>query len=603
MAETFRSVAEMFLARVASTPAAEALRHPQGSSWRSQSWREVGAEVRAFACGLRALGLEPEQRVAILSGTRFEWMLVDLAILCAGGATTTIYPSTTPEDCAYIISDSDTVMVIAENAAQVQKLVAVRAKIPKVTKVVVIEGDGGEGGWVIPLAELRAMGEKAHAAAPDAYETIAKAVAPTSLATLIYTSGTTGKPKGVELTHDNWLYEAEAIEALGILHKTDVQYLWLPLAHSFGKVLETAQIKIGFPTAIDGRVDRIVDNLGVIRPTFVAAVPRIFEKVHNRVVQQAKEGGELKHRIFKWAFEVGARTSRLAQQGRRPEGLHAIEQAIADRLVFSKLRERFGGRIKFFISGSAPLARDLAEFFHAAGILVCEGYGLTESSAASFVNRPTAYRFGTVGQPLPGTEVRFAEDGEILIRGRGIMRGYHNLGPATNETLVDGWLHTGDIGQLEPGGFLRITDRKKDLIKTSGGKYVAPQAIEGKLKVVSPWVSQVVVHGDNRNFCSALITLDEEAVRKWARDHHKVLDGTAALAADPEVRALVQAGIDELNKSLASWETIKKFAILPGELTIEAGELTPSLKVKRKVVEQKYKSLLDGFYASAKAEL
>jgi long-chain acyl-CoA synthetase len=359
-------------------------------------------------------------------------------------------------------------------------------------------------------------------------------------------------------------------------------------------------VRIGFYTAVDGRIDKIVDNLGVVKPTLVCAVPRIFEKVHNKVVAGAREGGGLKYAIFKWAFGVGREVSALRQKGREPGGLLALKNAIAHKLVFSKLHARFGGNLKYFISGSAPLARELADFFHAAGVLILEGYGLTETSAATFVNRPDRYRFGTVGMALPGTEVKLApEDSEILIKGPGVMRGYHGLAEATRETVdADGWLHTGDIGVIEDG-FLRITDRKKDLIKTSGGKYVAPQALEGKLKAICPYVSQVVVHGNNRNFCTALISLEEESVRKWAAENGLGQKSYAELAADPKVKALLQTCVDQLNSELPSYETIKKFGLLPQDLTVEAGELTASLKVKRKVVEQKYKAMLDGFYDEA----
>jgi long-chain acyl-CoA synthetase len=595
-------MADMFFARVAATPDAESLRYPTNPGWKSLTWKQVGTEVRALACGLHALGLGMEQRVAIVSNTRWEWIVVDLAILCAGGATTTIYPSSTADDCAYIISDSATVIAVVENESQVAKLVARRAELPALRQVIVIDGEGGHDGWVITLAEVAERGRAADRAAPGRYEEIARAVGPTSLATLIYTSGTTGRPKGVELTHDCWLYEGEGVEATNIFHASDVQYMWLPLSHSFGKVLEAAVIRIGIATVVDGRVDKIIDNLAEVKPTFVAAVPRIFEKVHNKVVSGAQQGGATKYAIFKWAFGVGRQVSALRRAGKAPGTLLLAQHALAHKLVFSRLQERFGGRLRFFVSGSAPLAKDLAEFFHAAGVLILEGYGLTETSAAAFVNRTDAYRLGTVGLPLPGTEVKIAEDGEILLRGRGVMRGYHKMEEATREVFdPEGWLRTGDIGELEDGGFLRITDRKKDLIKTSGGKYVAPQSIEGKLKSLCPWVSQVVVHGDNRNFCTALVTLDEEAVRSWATQHGKDGVAMATLAKDADVVALVQAGVDQLNRGLAKYETIKKFAVLPAELTQEAGELTASLKVKRKVVEQKYRAILDAFYAGANA--
>jgi long-chain acyl-CoA synthetase len=334
----------------------------------------------------------------------------------------------------------------------------------------------------------------------------------------------------------------------------------------------------------------------------VAAVPRIFEKVYNKVVAGTKKEGGLKYSIFKWAFGVGKEASALRQKRQEPGGLLALKNAIATRLVFSKLQQRFGGRLRYFVSGSAPLSREMAEFFHAAGVLILEGYGLTETSAASFVNRPDSFKFGTVGPPLPGTQVKIAEDGEILIKGRGVMRGYHNLPEQTAETIKDGWLYTGDIGEIDSNGLLKITDRKKDLIKTSGGKYVAPQNIEGKFKMLCPYVSQSLVHGNNRNFCTMLIALDAEAITAWAKENG-VTGGYQEIVKDPRTHALIKPYVAELNKSLASYESIKNFAILPKDLTLDDGDLTPSLKLKRKVVETKYKDVLDGFYAGNVAEV
>jgi long-chain acyl-CoA synthetase len=591
-----RTLPEALLARVADMPAREAFRSREGDGWRSTTWQEAGARVRAIAGGLRALGVGGEARVALLSGTRVEWVLADLGILCAGGATTTIYPSTLAEDCAFIVADSGSRVVVAENAAQVAKLKSVRDKLPQVEKVVVFDGSG-DGDWVITLGELE---ERGRSFSQEDFEKAVRAIDPSALATLIYTSGTTGQPKGVELSHDSWAYEGEAVDKLGLLSVDDLQYLWLPLAHSFGKVLEATQLRIGFPTAIDGRVDKIVENLAQIRPTFVAAVPRIFEKVYNRVVLTASEGGAAKKVIFRWAVSIGREHARRRRAKERMPFTLSLAHALADRLVLSKVRARFGGRLRFFISGSAALSREVAEFFDAAGLVILEGYGLTESSAGSFINRPGDVRFGTVGQPLPGTEVRIAEeDGEILLKGRGVMKGYHGLAQATKETLDGEWLRTGDIGVVSSDGFLTITDRKKDLIKTSGGKYVAPQAIENKLKALCPYVSQVLVHGNDRNFVVALVTLDEDAIKGWAREHGLEGKSTAELAARDEVKALVQRSVDELNQHLASYESVKKFGILPADFTLEAGEVTPSLKLKRKVIEQKHKALLDGFYGEA----
>ncbi len=595
----FQTVPEVLLHRVSATPNNTAYSYPAGSGWKTVSWKEFGEQVKQIAMGLKALGLTPEQRVAILAGTRYEWIACDMGILCAAGATTTIYPSSLPEDCSYIVSDSDSVFAFAENDEQVKKLMSVKAQMPGLKKVIVIDGKASGDGFVITLQELQELGKPSSQAD---YEATAKQAKNDGIATLIYTSGTTGKPKGVILTHDCWVYEGEGINEMKLLVPEDVQFLWLPLAHSFGKVLEVAQIVIGFHTAVDGRVDKLVENLGQVKPTFVAAVPRIFEKVYNKVVEGTKKTGGLKWSIFKWSIEVGKEVSKLRQAGQEPSGLLAMKNGVAQKLVFSKLQERFGGRLRYFVSGSAPLSREMAEFFHACNILILEGYGLTESSAASFVNRPTGFKFGTVGPPLPGTTLKIESDGEILIKGRGIMRGYHNKPEETAATLKDGWLYTGDIGELDEAGRLKITDRKKDLIKTSGGKYVAPQNIEGKFKMSCPYVSNALVHGNNRNFCVMLIALDPEAIMEWAKGNG-VNGGYEEVVKDPRTHALIKPFIQDLNKGLASYESIKNFAILPKDLTLVAGDLTPSLKVKRKAVETKYKDMIETFYAGNVAEV
>ncbi|MEO6954831.1 MAG: long-chain fatty acid--CoA ligase [Polyangia bacterium] len=604
MNQSAESVAQLFLDRVAKSPDREAYRFPTADgTWKSLSWKQTGDRVRAIACGLRAIGLEHEQRVTILAGTRVEWILADLGVMCAAGATTTIYPSNTADECVFILKDSNTVIVFAEDEKQVKKLRGKRSELPEVAHVITFDDVAvadGDDGWVISLAELEAKGtawEKEH---PGELEKIARSVKRDQLATLIYTSGTTGQPKGVELVHDCWVFEAEGIASMKLLVADDLQFFWLPLSHVFGKVLEAAQLSIGFSTAIDGRVDKIVENLGTVKPTFVAAVPRIFEKVYNKIVGDAKRAGGLKWKIFQWAVDVGKRASREKQAGHEPKGLLALQYAIADKLVYSKLKERFGGRLRYFVSGSAPLNRDISEFFHGFGLLILEGYGLTEASASNFVNRPDKYKFGTVGQAVPGTEIKIAEsDGEILLRCRGVMRGYHGLPDATKEAIdADGWFRTGDIGELDSDGFLKITDRKKDLIKTSGGKYIAPQLLEGKLKTLSTLISQAVIHGDKRNYVSALVTLDEPELVRWGAEHGLSVD-YKALTQHEKVRAEIQTAIDALNKSLPSYSTVKKFAILTADFTIESGELTASQKVRRKLVEKNNQKILDDFYKDA----
>ncbi|HEV7823784.1 MAG TPA: long-chain fatty acid--CoA ligase [Mycobacteriales bacterium] len=589
------SVAHVFLERVAQTPHREAFRHPDGDGWRSVTWAEVGDRVRRVAAGLLALGIAREDRVAIASSTRYEWIVADLGILCSGAATTTVYPTTGSDDVRFILGDSESRVLFAEDAEQVAKIRHHRHELPLLAKVITLDGTA-DGDWVMSLEDLERLGEEHLRADPGAVVDAVGGLDRENLATLIYTSGTTGKPKGVRLVHDTWVYEGQAIKELGELTADDVQYLWLPLAHSFGKVLLSAQMAIGFASAVDGRIDKLVENLAVVQPTFMGGAPRIFEKVHGRVVTMAHGEGGAKAKIFDWAFRVGLAVSRLRQQGKEPGGLLALQYAIADKLVFTKLRDRFGGRVRFFISGSAALHKDIAEWFHAAGILIMEGYGLTETGAGSTVGRADSFRFGTVGKPLPGTEIKLAEDGEILIKGPGVMRGYHNLPEATAEVLTpDGWMHTGDIGEIEDG-FVRITDRKKDLIKTSGGKYVAPQLVEGQFKALCPYAAQLIVHGDSRNFVSALVTLDPEAIVGWAEENGLGGKTYEQIVTSHAARMMVQGYMDELNSRLNRWETIKKFAILPQDLTVESGELTPSLKLKRRVVERKYAEVLDGMY-------
>ena len=588
------SFGHLFRERVAATPNGEAFRRPAATDWASLTWADTKVQVYEVAAGLIDLGVQPEQRVAIAASTRLEWILADLGITCAGAATTTVYPSTAAEDVSYILADSGAVVVIAEDAEQARKLTG--ADLPDVVAVVLIDGDG-DGDKLISWAQLAERGRALLAAQPGIVDERIDAIGPESLATLIYTSGTTGRPKGVRLVHDNWTYEGKAVTELGILRPEDVQYLWLPLSHVFGKMLIAIQLQIGFATAVDGDLTKIVENLGVVKPTFMAGAPRIFEKVRAKVTMTSSGAGGLKARIFDWAFAIGLAASRRRQARESLSRMHSVQLAVADRLVFSKIRTVMGGQVRFFISGSAALSRDVAEWFDAAGMTILEGYGMTETSAATFVNLPTDTRIGTVGPPLPGTEAIVAADGEILVRGPGVMRGYHNLPGATEEVLTaDGWLHTGDIGTLTDG-FLTITDRKKDLIKTSGGKYVAPQKIEGIFKAVCPYASQIIVHGEGRKFISAMITLDAETIVEWAADNGLAGKSPEQLATEPAVRALISGYVDELNGKLERWETIKKFVILPRDLTVEDGELTPSMKIRRKIVEKQHMGQLDELYA------
>jgi len=593
------SVPRMFLDRVAATPGGEAFRYPGNGGWASVTWQQVGDRVTLIAAGLIALGVNPEDRVALASGTRYEWVVVDFGILAAGAATTTVYPTTNAEDVAYIVANSGSRIVIAEDQQQLDKLVARRADLPAVEKVVLIEGvgDGDDGDWVMSLDDLEQLGKQLLADSPTAVTDRIDSIRPDQLATLIYTSGTTGRPKGVRLLQQSWTYTAAAMDSLGVLSEKDLNYLWLPLSHAFGKVMLALPLVVGFPTVIDGRVDKIVENLAIIRPTIMGAVPRIFEKVHGRINEMmAKEGG-IKKALFDWAVGVGLQVSRARQAGERPSALLAAQYKLADKLVLSTIRERFGGRLRFFISGSAALDREIAQWFDAIGIPVLEGYGLTETSAASSLNRPHAYRFGTVGWTLPQTDVKIAADGEILLKGPGIMNGYHDLPEATAEAIeADGWFHTGDIGELDAEGFLRITDRKKDMFKTSQGKYVAPSAISAQFKGICPFASEIIVYGEGKPYCVALVTLDGDGIREWAVDNGLEGKTFGDIARDTKTRDAVAGYVEDLNKHLNRWEQVKRFAIVDRELTVEAGDLTPSLKLKRRVVVDNFHDKIDALY-------
>jgi len=591
------SVARMFVDRVAKTPQGEAFRFPSGAGWTSVTWAQTMDTVTTLAAGMLALGIQPEQRVAIASTTRIEWLYADLAIMCAGAATTAVYPSTAVDDVAFILFDSDARIVFAEDDVQIAKLRAQREHLPDLVRVVTFDGES-DGDWVLGLADLQALGARYLAEHPSSVDDAVAAVRPDHLATLIYTSGTTGRPKGVELTHRCWTYLGAGAEAIDILRADDLHYLWLPLSHSFGKMLAAVQLQIGFPTAVDGRVEKIVENLAVVRPTIMAGPPRIFEKVHGRIVQTMADTGGIRSRLFTWGFDVGARAVAARADGRPLGRLLRVQLAVADRMVLAKVRDRLGGRMRFMISGSAALSPAIATWFQSAGLTLIEGYGLTETGGGACIGDPQRAVPGLVGSPLVGSELDIADDGEILLRGPNVMRGYHKLPEESARVLSpDGWFSTGDIGELDAQGRLRVTDRKKDLIKTSGGKYIAPQPIEAQFKALCPLSSQILVHAERRNYASALVALDADALTQWGRA--RGLDATdfSRLAADPAVHAYVDHCVQELNGQLNRWETIKDFRILDHDLTVEADELTPSLKLKRKVLETRYSSLLDSMYA------
>jgi long-chain acyl-CoA synthetase len=591
------TVAEAIQKRVAATPDKLAFVSPgPNDDWSVKyTWKQAGDEMTKLGAGLIALGLKPADRVAIASSTRNEWIFADGGVMLSGGATTTIYPSTAEDDFGYILSDSGSRFLIAEDAKQAQKALGQRDQLPELTRIILIDGEG-DGDFVLSWDALKKLGEQKLAESPGIIDEHVAQLNGESLATMIYTSGTTGRPKGVQLPHRCWTFQGASIDEMKVFEPDDVHFLWMPLAHSFGKVFTSAGYQIGFPTYTDGRVPKIIENLPVVRPTVMAGVPRIFEKIYQGVNAKAKAGGGAKAKIFDWAFTTSADIKAKQRAGQSAGAFAGLKMSLADKLVFSKVKMATGGRVRIFCSGSAALNGDVARWFDAAGMPILEGYGLTENSAAACVVRPEDIVFGKVGPPLPGTQVRIADDGEVLLRGPHVMQGYWNLPEVNAETLLpDGWLATGDIGELDEKGRLKITDRKKDLVKTSGGKYIAPGQIAALFKVISPLASNLVVHANDRNYATALVSLDPEALQKFA-DEKGLTGDFATLSQRPEVREVIQANIDTLNGQLNRWETIKKFTILPRDLSEENGELTASLKVKRKVVEEHFADLLDAMY-------
>jgi long-chain acyl-CoA synthetase len=559
-----RTAPELWRDIVRDAPREPAYLEEQADGWRPVSWDEAAERVEALARGLLGRGVRHGDRVAVLSRTRLEWILLDWAVMSIGAVVVGLYPTSSAKECEYILEHCEAVLAFTEDEEQTRKLVSIRGALPALREVIPFDR----------LDKLEAEGRLAKHLRPDP-------VAEDNLATLIYTSGTTGPPKGCMLTHRNLVTAATRVVE-GLHHPSDVVLLFLPLAHSYGRLAHQAASFRGSTVACVADVARVPEALAAVRPTVLPAVPRVYEKVHANTLGEIERAGGSRRRIGLWALGVGARASRARREGAPVGGMLALQERLADRLVFSKVRERLGGRLRVGISGAAPLSTDVMEFFHALGVPVIEGYGLTETASSASVNEPEDFQIGTVGRPVEGAEIRLAEDGEILVRSDSVFTGYYKEPEATAEALTDdGWLRTGDVGEIDAQGFLRVTDRKKDLIITAGGKNIAPQNLENALKS-SRFVSQAIVVGDRRPYVTALLTLDEAEVASSGRDP----------------QGLVQQLVDDVNRDRTRVEQIKRFVILPRDFSQEEGEVTPTLKLRRRVIHDHFANEIEQLYAS-----
>jgi long-chain acyl-CoA synthetase len=593
-----QSLARMFWNRVEKSAGSPAQKFKQQGTWKTLTWREVGSAVRELVAGLAALGRRPGDAVGLLSTSRAEWVQADFAIFSAGCVTIPIYPTYPPDLIEYIVNDAGVKTLIVEDPTQLAKVLEVDKAMPGLEQIVIMQGYEGRepSPRTFTWEALRRLGrEKADSLKAELANRV-DGIKRDDVATIVYTSGTTGPPKGVVQTHGNHLSALESAAQTTSIAEGDVHLLFLPLAHSFARLESFIGVHRGLCTAFAESIDKLRENLPETQPHFICSVPRVFEKVYAGAMARAEGGSPVKRKIFNWAVAIGKEVSRLKQANRPVPTALALQYKLAEKLVFSKMQAALGGRLRFAVSGGAPLSREIAEFFHAAGILILEGYGLTETCPVLTNNREDAYKFGSVGKPLPGVDVKIAADGEILGRGGNIAKGYFKKTEATREVfLEDGWFATGDIGRFDEDGFLFITDRKKDLIVTAGGMNIAPQNIENLLKG-DPFISQVMVHGDRRPYPVALITLNPEELAKFAREQGIMAGDPSVLAKHPKVVERVQRTVDHKNSELQSYAKIKKFVILPEDFTVENGALTPTLKVKRKVISERHRPVLDALY-------
>jgi long-chain acyl-CoA synthetase len=594
-APTARTLPELLTRVVAARDAPVVLREARGGVWTDVSARELGSRVDDLAYGLAQLGAGPGDRVALLSENRVGWAVADLAILANGALTVPVYPSLGADVAGHILRDSRARICVVSTPEQLEKVRQARAGTA-LERVITLDPSPGGGDDVLHVDRAAELGRALRARSPGLVEGRAAAIDAAAPATILYTSGTTGLPKGVLLSHENILSNIRSVLSVFEIGPGDVTLSFLPLCHIFERTAGYyTMLQAGATISYAESIETVPRDLMEVRPTIVLGVPRFYEKTRDRVLDAVRDAPPLRRRLFAWAIRVGGAAAEARMAGRRPGPLLAARHAVADRLVLSKLRARTGGRIRFFVSGGAALPPEIARFFWAAGLPVLEGYGLSETAPVIAANTFRHVRIGSVGRPVPGVEVRIAPDGEIVCRGPNIMAGYHDLPDETSAVLRDGWFHTGDVGHLDADGFLYVTDRKKDLFKTTAGKYVAPAPIESRLQL-HPLVSQAVVVGSRRKHAAVLIVPDRVALEREAREAGVEAADLAALLREPLVQQLFERVLREVNASLAAHEKVRRFTLLPEPFTIESGELTPTLKVKRSVVETRYRSLIDAMY-------
>jgi len=587
------TITQSFLNTIKSYVKDDLMLYKKEGRYQPISTEELANKVRYFALGLRDLGLKAGDKMVIISDTRPEWVMADIGNLCQGGITVPIYPTLVAEQIEYIIDDSDAKVVVFSDQVQWKKLKAIRPKLKKVTHYITFLDEASEG--VLTFTQLLERGKKANEQNPGLFEKMALEARADDLASIIYTSGTTGIPKGVMLTHSNFMSNVKATSTVIEFSDKDTVLSFLPLSHVLERMVTFTYLYKGCSIGYAESMETVAENLLEIRPQIMVSVPRVFEKIYSKIMDNVLASPPLKRKIFFWAVKVG-RDYAARKLSRQPiPGFLQFKRNLAHKLVYSKIIEKTGGRVRFFVSGAAPLSKDIAELFYAMGLVVLEGYGLTETSPVISVNTFENLKFGTVGKLIPGVEVKIAEDGEILTKGPNVMKGYYKQEDETQEAFKEGWFHTGDIGHLDEEGFLVITDRKKDLIVTSGGKNVAPQPIENLLKL-SPYISNAVVLGDRRRFISALIVPNFEKLKEYAKSSSIPCEANTDLTRNEKILNFMEREADRMTPALASYEKVKKIALLNRDFEIEKGEITPTLKVKRKIVEQKYKDIIEALY-------